>query len=58
MEALSAMFSNAFLELASMGQTISVGNDPIFNLVPVLSAGRSATSMDDIITCELFAQIF
>ncbi|KAF3452359.1 hypothetical protein FNV43_RR02792 [Rhamnella rubrinervis] len=46
METLSTMFTNAFLELASMGQTISVGNEPIFNLVPVLSAGRSYSEND------------
>ncbi|KAH7543322.1 hypothetical protein FEM48_Zijuj02G0172000 [Ziziphus jujuba var. spinosa] len=56
LEALSTMFTNAFLELASMCPAIAVGNEPIFNLVPVLGAGGSATSMDDIITCELFAQ--
>ncbi len=55
MEALSLMLTNAFNELAEMGQRVKIGEEPIFNLVPVLGAGRSATSMDDIITCELFA---
>ncbi|XP_059437744.1 diphthine--ammonia ligase isoform X3 [Corylus avellana] len=55
-EALSLMLTNAFNELAEMGQRVKIGEEPIFNLVPVLGAGRSATSMDDIITCELFAQ--
>jgi diphthine-ammonia ligase len=55
-EALSLMLTNAFNELAEMGQRVKIGEEPIFNLVPVLSAGRSATSMDNIITCELFAQ--
>ncbi|GLT68062.1 hypothetical protein SLA2020_403240 [Shorea laevis] len=55
-EALSLMLTNAFNELAEMGQRVKIGEDPIFNLVPVLGAGRSPTSMDDIITCELFAQ--
>ncbi|KAK9986806.1 hypothetical protein SO802_031757 [Lithocarpus litseifolius] len=56
LEALSLMFSNAFNELAKLGQRIIISEEPIFNLIPVLGAGRSATSMDDIITCELFAQ--
>lgn len=38
-----------------MNQKTSVGSEPIFNLVPVLGAGRSATSMDDMLTCELFS---
>ncbi|EPS68748.1 hypothetical protein M569_06018, partial [Genlisea aurea] len=31
---------------------------PLFNLVPVLGSGKSASSMDDILTCELFARKF
>lgn len=50
------MFTNAFNELAKLGQRIIIGEEPIFNLIPVLGAGRSATSMDDMITCELFAR--
>lgn len=56
LEALSLMFTNAFNELAKLGQRIIIGEEPIFNLIPVLGAGRSATSMDDMITCELFAR--
>ncbi|KAL4607099.1 hypothetical protein ACB092_09G150500 [Castanea dentata] len=56
LEALSLMFTNAINELAKLGQRIIIGEEPIFNLIPVLGAGRSATSMDDIITCELFAR--
>lgn len=56
LEALSLMFTNAFNELAKLGHRIIIGEEPIFNLIPVLGAGRSATSMDDIITCELFAR--
>lgn len=56
LEALSLILTNAFNELAGMGQRIEIGEEPIFNLVPVLGAGRSAASMDDILTCELFAQ--
>ncbi|BBH06749.1 endoribonuclease [Prunus dulcis] len=54
--ALSLMFTNAFDELAAMGRIIKTGKEPIFNLVPVLGAGRSSASMDDIITCELLAR--
>lgn len=55
MVTLSAIFSSAFDELAVMNPRMKIDGDSIFNLVPVLGAGRSAT-MDDIITCELFAQ--
>lgn len=55
MVTLSAMFSSVFNELAVMDPSMKIDGDSIFNLVPVLSAGRSAT-MEDIITCELFAQ--
>ncbi|KAK3200759.1 hypothetical protein Dsin_024174 [Dipteronia sinensis] len=48
-EKFSVMLATAFNELAE------IDGEPIFNIVPVLGAGRSA-SMDDIITCELFAQ--
>lgn len=56
LETLSLIFSNGFTEFAEMSQGGEIGKDPIFNLVPVLGAGRSATSMADIITCELFAR--
>lgn len=55
MVTLSAIFSSVFDELAVMNPRMKIDGDSIFNLVPVLGAGRSAT-MDDIITCELFAQ--
>ncbi|XP_059665726.1 diphthine--ammonia ligase isoform X2 [Cornus florida] len=55
-ETLSVMFSNVFNEFAEMSGRVKSSKEPIFNLVPVLGAGRSATSMDDIITCELFAR--
>ncbi|KAG2696727.1 hypothetical protein I3760_07G073100 [Carya illinoinensis] len=54
-EVLSLMLNNAFNELAEMDQRVIIGEEPIFNLVPVLGAGSSATSMDNILTCELFA---
>lgn len=55
MVTLSAMFSRAFNELAVMDPRMKIDGDSIFNVVPVLGAGMSAT-MDDIITCELFAR--
>lgn len=45
-------------ELAEMDQRVQVGKEPVFNIVPVLAAGSSAASMNNIITCELFAHKF
>ncbi|GKV12537.1 hypothetical protein SLEP1_g23666 [Rubroshorea leprosula] len=56
LETLSLMFTDAFNELAEMGGSIEVGKHPIFNLVPVLGAGSSASHMEDVVTCELFAR--
>lgn len=51
MDKLSVMLTDAFNELAAMSQGFQMGTKPIFNLVPVLGAGRSAASMmDDLIT--------
>ncbi|KAK7290666.1 hypothetical protein RIF29_05246 [Crotalaria pallida] len=56
-EELLPMFSNALLELAEMSQKkVISGEEPIFNIVPVIGAGRSASSMDDVVTCELLAR--
>ncbi|KAE9588765.1 hypothetical protein Lal_00042259 [Lupinus albus] len=56
-EELMPMFSNALLELAEMSQKrVMNGEEPIFNIVPVLGAGRAASSMDDVVTCELLAR--
>ncbi|XP_042516868.1 diphthine--ammonia ligase [Macadamia integrifolia] len=52
---LSLIITDAFTEFSKMSRRIKVGNEPIFNVVPVLGAGQSITSMDDVITCELFA---
>ncbi|CAK9174363.1 unnamed protein product [Ilex paraguariensis] len=52
---LSLIFTHAFKEFSDMSQRIKIHKEPIFNLVPVLGAGSSAASIDDIITCELFA---
>lgn len=54
-ETISVMFTSAFDELSKMDQRIEIDGESVFNIVPVLGAGRSA-AMDDIITCELFAQ--
>ncbi|KAL2937244.1 Diphthine--ammonia ligase [Bienertia sinuspersici] len=56
MEMLSLLFRQAFQEFADVNPNFKSGNDPIFNLVPVLGSGRSATSMDALLTCELLAQ--
>ncbi|KAK6164415.1 hypothetical protein DH2020_001279 [Rehmannia glutinosa] len=55
---LSTIFTNAFNEFGEMSKRIDSDKGPIFNLVPVLGAGRSTTSMDNIFTCELFARKF
>ncbi|KAI5659986.1 hypothetical protein M9H77_28779 [Catharanthus roseus] len=53
---LSLIFNSVFKEFAEMSKnTRRIGNESIFNIVPVVGAGRSATSMDDKITCELFS---
>ncbi|XP_022880702.1 uncharacterized protein LOC111397971 [Olea europaea var. sylvestris] len=57
-ETLSTIFTSAFNEFGQMSRRINISEGSIFNLVPVLGAGRSATSMDDILTCELYARKF
>ncbi|KAF3514057.1 hypothetical protein F2Q69_00002974 [Brassica cretica] len=56
-ERLSDIFETAFKVLNEMsGGVASNGlKEPIFNLVPVLGAGNSSASLDNIITCELFS---
>eukprot|EP00258_Populus_trichocarpa_P022875 XP_024438894.1 diphthine--ammonia ligase isoform X1 [Populus trichocarpa] len=56
LETLSLALKNAMNELAEMDQRVQVGKEPIYNIVPVLAAGSSAASMNNIITCELFAR--
>ncbi|KAG5224100.1 endoribonuclease L-PSP family protein [Salix suchowensis] len=58
METLSLLFKNAMNELAETDQRVEIGKEPIFNIVPVFGSGSSAASMDNIITCELFARKF
>ncbi|KAH6762662.1 endoribonuclease [Perilla frutescens var. hirtella] len=55
---LSTIFSNAFTEFAAMSRRITSNAEPFFIVVPILGAGTSATSMDNILTCELFARKF
>ncbi|CAA7041137.1 unnamed protein product [Microthlaspi erraticum] len=56
-ERLSYIYSTAFRELNEMshGGRVNGLKEPIFNLVPVLGAGNSSASLDNLITCELFA---
>ncbi|OMO84452.1 hypothetical protein CCACVL1_10814 [Corchorus capsularis] len=56
LETLSILFTDAFKELDQLSGSAKVGGKPIFNLVPVLGAGRSAACIEDVITCELFAK--
>ncbi|KAL7611747.1 hypothetical protein Lser_V15G08359 [Lactuca serriola] len=55
-EKLSLMFKTRFDEFAETTKRLKICNEPIFNIVPVIGAGSCATSMDDIITCELLAR--
>ncbi|KAI3995721.1 hypothetical protein MKX01_020794 [Papaver californicum] len=56
-DTLIHIFTGAFNEFAEMSKRIEVMNkeEPIFNLIPVLGSGRFAASIDDLLTCELFA---
>ncbi|XP_010485824.1 PREDICTED: diphthine--ammonia ligase-like [Camelina sativa] len=56
-ERLSDTFASAFRELneKSDGVKVDSSKEPILNVVPVLGAGNTSTSFDNIITCELFA---
>ncbi|MED6215995.1 hypothetical protein PIB30_003643 [Stylosanthes scabra] len=54
---LLPMFNKALSELSEASQKkVSNGNEPIFNIVPVIGAGRSASSVSNVVTCELLAQ--
>lgn len=56
-DVLSCILCNAFGEFDQMSQRVGITTgEPIFNLIPVVSAGRYATSADDLITCELFSR--
>lgn len=52
---LSVIFKTTFDEFAEATKRIKIRREPIFNIVPVIGSGRSAASMDDIIT---FAIVF
>ncbi|GMG99571.1 hypothetical protein Nepgr_001411 [Nepenthes gracilis] len=56
MEKLSLVFTNTLREFAKLNPTLDCGNEAFFNMIPVLGSGRSAMSMDALITCELLAQ--
>ncbi|XP_054819540.1 diphthine--ammonia ligase isoform X1 [Prosopis cineraria] len=58
MEELTAFFNNALSELAKINHKVIIvsGEEPMFNIVPVIGAGRFASSMDDVVTCELLAR--
>ncbi|CAM8925884.1 unnamed protein product [Rhodiola kirilowii] len=57
MERLSLIFGHALEEFGQTShETKFRKDDVVFNLVPVLGVGSSATAMIDLITCELFAQ--
>ncbi|KAJ0704750.1 putative diphthine--ammonia ligase [Helianthus annuus] len=55
-ETLSLIIQSKFDEFSEKTKKVKTCEEPVFNIVPVISAGSSATSMDDIITCELFAR--
>lgn len=56
-ERLSDIFETAFKVLNELSHGVAFNGlkEPIFNLVPVLGAGNSSASLDNIITCELFS---
>ncbi|KAI3799559.1 hypothetical protein L1987_34858 [Smallanthus sonchifolius] len=55
-ETLSLIIKSKFDEFSEKTKKVKTCEEPIFNIVPVIGAGSSATTMDDIITCELFAR--
>ncbi|VFQ81252.1 unnamed protein product [Cuscuta campestris] len=54
--AIFQIFANVFDEFGQIRQGVNIMNEHILNLVPVVSIGTSASSMDDIITCELISR--
>ncbi|KAK1409759.1 hypothetical protein QVD17_36288 [Tagetes erecta] len=55
-ETLSFIIQSKFDEFSEKTKNTKTCAEPIFNIVPVIGCGSSATSMDDVITCELFAR--
>ncbi|KAL8247462.1 hypothetical protein R6Q59_008678 [Mikania micrantha] len=55
-ETLSLIIQSKFDEFGEKTKKVKPFEEPIFNIVPVIGAGSRAASMDDIITCELFAR--
>ncbi|KAL3520996.1 hypothetical protein ACH5RR_019145 [Cinchona calisaya] len=52
----SLIFTRVFSKFTELNPKRKTTIDRIFNLVPVLGAGSSAKSMDDILSCEVFAR--
>ncbi|PWA97756.1 endoribonuclease [Artemisia annua] len=55
-ETLSLVFKSTFDEFAETTKKFKTCEEPIFNIVPVIGVGSSAASVNDLITCELFAR--
>ncbi|KAJ1281554.1 hypothetical protein BS78_04G314100 [Paspalum vaginatum] len=53
-DAMFRAFSKAFTELMEDHSSLTTGEAPVYNIVPVAGSGRSACTAD-IITCELLA---
>lgn len=57
-ETLSLIFKTTFDEFAETTKRVKIRTEPIFNIVPVIGAGSSAASMDDIITFAVVVSSF
>nr|XP_043634845.1 diphthine--ammonia ligase [Erigeron canadensis]XP_043634846.1 diphthine--ammonia ligase [Erigeron canadensis] len=55
-ETLSFIFKRSYDKFAETSKKMKTCEEPIFNVVPVIGAGSSATSIEDMITCELVAR--
>lgn len=53
-DVLSLILLEAFNEFSMIDDRVTIGEEPIFNLIPVLGSGGCALA-NDLITCELFA---
>lgn len=53
-DVLSLILLEAFNEFSKIDDRVTIGEEPIFNLIPVLGSGGCALA-NDLITCELFA---
>ncbi|CAH9103741.1 unnamed protein product [Cuscuta epithymum] len=50
------IFASVFSDLARTWQGNRISSEPIFSVVPVVGIGSSASSMDDLISCELISR--